>query len=74
MIHCAALGLAPSCARITGSVTLTTEPSMNVMLEARIVATSTARRAASEHGCASRVGYATAVSQGCMVMLMIGRT
>lgn len=42
-IHCAALGLAPSCARTIGSAALTTEPSMKVMLDARIVVPSTTR-------------------------------
>jgi len=41
-IHCAAPGLAPSWARTIGSAALTTEPSMNVMLEARIVVPRTA--------------------------------
>jgi hypothetical protein len=50
MIHCAALGVARSCARITGKAAFTTEPSMNVMLDASIVEASTARAMVAVHG------------------------
>ena len=46
MIHCASATLARSSLCSTGSTTLTTVPSMNVMLEPRIAAASTHRRVA----------------------------
>src|ERR1700704_4934409 len=52
MTHCASAKRAPNSFCSAGSATLTTVPSMNAMLEARMVAASTQGAAAGEHGTA----------------------
>src|SRR5687768_6279323 len=62
--HCTSATVAPSCAWRAGSATFTAVPSMNAMLEPRMVAASTQGSAAPRHGDPALPERATPSSQG----------